>query len=91
MPHAGNHLLIYGTKGSIEVYGAMSEKAIKQIIIKTDDGEEKMEYVQENLYKNEVEDFIKYYFNNDKTAICDTNIDDGILALKLIEDMRKQI
>ncbi len=91
MPYAGNHLLIYGTKGSIEVYGAMSEKAIKQIIIKTDEGEEKIDYVQENLYKNEVEDFVKYYFNNDKTAICDTNIDDGILALKLIEDMRKQI
>ncbi len=39
----------------------------------------------------DIKEIIKYYFNNDKTAICDTNIDDGILALKLIEDMREQI
>lgn len=89
MPFAGNHLLIYGTKGSIEIYNAMSEKSIKQIIINNDDGKNIINYDEENLYKNEVEDFIKYYLNDDTSVCKGTTINENVISLKLIEDMRK--
>lgn len=89
MPYAGNHLLIYGTKGSIEISNAMSEKSIKQIIINNDEGRNIINYSEENLYKNEVEDFIKYYLNNDTSVNKGTTINENVIALKLIEDMRK--
>lgn len=89
MPFAGNHLLIYGTKGSIEIYNAMSEKSIKQVIINNDDGKNIIDYDEENLYKNEVEDFIKYYLNNDASVCKGTTINENVISLKLIEDMRK--
>lgn len=89
MPYAGNHLLIYGTKGSIEIPNAMSEKSIKQIIINNDEGRSIINYSEENLYKNEVEDFIKYYLNNDTSVNKGTTINENVIAMKLIEDMRK--
>lgn len=89
MPYAGNHLLIYGTRGSIEIPNAMSEKSIKQIIINSDEGRNIINYSEENLYKNEVEDFIKYYLNNDTSVNKGTTINENVIAMKLIEDMRK--
>lgn len=90
MPYAGNHLLIYGTKGSIEIPNAMSEKSIKQIIINNENGKQVIDYEEENLYKNEVEDFIKYYLNNDKSVNNGTTLEESIIALKCIDDMRRK-
>ncbi len=91
MPYAGNHLLIYGTKGSIEIFNAISEKYIKQIVVTSDNGKEIINYEEENLYKNEVENFIKYYIDNDKNVIKGTTIEEGVTALKLIDEMRKSM
>ena len=90
MPYAGNHLLIYGTKGSIEVPNAMSEKSIRQIIINNENRKQVIDYEEENLYKNEVEDFIRYYLNNDQRVNKGTTLEESIIALKCIDDMRKQ-
>ena len=46
---------------------------------------------EENLYKNEVENFIKYYIDNDKNVIKGTTIGEGVTALKLIDEMRKSM
>lgn len=91
MPYAGNHLLIYGTKGSIEIQNAMSEKSIRQIVINNDSGKKVIDYEEENLYKNEVEDFIRYYLNDDKSVNNGTTLEESIIALKCIDDMRNII
>ncbi len=91
MPYAGNHLLIYGTKGSIEIPNAMSEKSIKQIIINNEDGRKEINYEETNLYKNEVEDFINYYIEDNKNTIEGTTLDEALIALQLIDSMRKSI
>lgn len=91
MPYAGNHLLIYGTKGSIEIPNAMSEKSIKQIVINNDEGRKTINYEETNLYKSEVEDFINYYIEKNKDAIEGTTLDEAIIALHLIDNMRKSI
>lgn len=91
MPYAGNHLLIYGTKGSIEIFNAMSEKSIKQIVVNNDEGRKVINYEEENLYKNEVENFINHYIENDKKTIQGTTLNEAIIALQLIDDMRKNI
>lgn len=88
MPYAGNHLLLYGTKGNIEMQHAMSEKSIRQIVITNEAGERVMNYEEENLYKNEVENFIKHYLNNELEVNSGTTLEEGITALKLIDDMR---
>lgn len=88
MPYAGNHLLLYGTKGKIEIQHAMSEKSIRQIIITSETGERVIDYEEENLYKNEVENFIKHYLNNELEVNPGTTLEEGIVALKLIDDMR---
>lgn len=90
MTYAGNHLLIYGTKGSIEIPNAMSEKSIRQIIINNESGKQVTDYEEENLYKNEVEDFIRYYLNNDKSVNNGTTLEESIIALKCIDDMRRK-
>lgn len=90
MTYAGNHLLIYGTKGCIEIPNAMSEKSIKQIIITNEKGRKNIDFESENLYKNEVEDFIRYYINGEKNVNKGTTLEESIIALKCIEDMRKK-
>ena len=87
MPKAGNHILIYGTKGKIEVFNGVSEKSIKKIVITTDK-EEVIEYEEENLYKNEVENFIKYYLEKNMSFEKGTLIEEQLVALKLIDDLR---
>lgn len=47
-----------------------------------------MNYNEENLYKNEVENFIKYYLNDELEVNPGTTLEEGIVALKLIDDMR---
>ncbi len=47
-----------------------------------------MNYNEENLYKNEVENLIKYYLNNELEVNPGTTLEEGIVALKLIDDMR---
>lgn len=47
-----------------------------------------MNYNEENLYKNEVENFIKYYLNDELEVTPGTTLEEGIVALKLIDDMR---
>lgn len=86
MPFAGNHLLIYGTKGSIEVDGAFGESSIKKMIIKSSLGEYVKEYEPENLYKKEIENFIQYQSNHKYNY--GTTLDEAIDALRLIDEMR---
>lgn len=89
MPFAGNHLLIYGTQGKLEVFGGISEKSINNITITTKNGKEIFNYEEENLYKNEVENFIKYNILNDKTCEKGTTIEEGLISLKLIDELRE--
>lgn len=88
MPCGGNHLLIYGTDGSLEIEGAFTEKSIRKIVMKSKMRETILEYEPENLYKNEVENFIRIYFNHEAGAIQGTTLDEAVYALKLVDRMR---
>jgi predicted dehydrogenase len=89
MPFPGNHILIYGTKGKIESFGGVGEKSINKIIITTNGGEKIFEYPQTHLYGAEVENFIKYYFLNDKNVNKGTTLDEALLSLRIIDLLRK--
>ncbi len=88
MPYAGNHLLIYGTAGKIEIESAFIEKSIRKISVRSKDDEWVKEYESENLYKNEVENFIRYHLCGDQSAEQGTSLEEAICALETIERMR---
>jgi predicted dehydrogenase len=90
MPIAGNHLLIYGTTGSIEAYNGIGVKNIESIIVNTvDSGKEEIKYESsENFYRQEIEDFFDFYFNKNSNANKGTTLDESITALELIEEAR---
>ena len=88
LPSQGNHLLLYGTKGCIEIFGGMSEKCIRRMDVTTGDGKRTIEYPEENLYKNEVEDFIRHYLEGKTDACRGTTLPEAIAALRLIDEIR---
>ena len=88
LPSQGNHLLLYGTKGCIEIFGGMSEKCIRRMDVTTGDGKRTIEYPEENLYKNEVEDFIRHYLEGETDACRGTTLPEAIAALRLIDEIR---
>ena len=77
MTKAGNHLLIYGQKGSIEAYSAFSEKSIRKVRFATKDAEEIIDYPEINLYGAEIENFLTA-LDSDTKGIG-TTLDDAIL------------
>jgi len=89
MKFPGNHLLIYGTKGKIEALQGIGEKYIKSLTITTVDGEEIKEYQPVHLYGAEVENFIRFYLRNDKTVPVGTTFAEALLALRIIDAVRK--
>ncbi len=85
MVKAGNHLLIYGSKGSIEAYGLFGEKSIRQVKYKTNDNENIKEYPEVNLYGAEVEEFIQS-INLGKKGIG-TSLEESLLGNSLIDSI----
>jgi len=88
MKYSGNHLLIYGTQGSIEAFYSVGEESITQIVLRTVNGNENFNYPTENLYKNEIEDFCKtindpFYHN------IGTTLKESLMALKIIDKIRQ--
>jgi|GEM_PF-1284722 len=87
MKFPGNHLLIYGTRGSIEVFNGIGEKYISKISIKSPKNNTVIEYPEINLYGNEVENFCKgltdsnFHHNG-------TTLQEGLNALKIIDSIR---
>jgi len=90
MKFSGNHLLIYGTKGSIEAFYSIGEMAIEQVSIRTKDGTNNIKYSTENLYKNEFEDYSKYLLNRSPWD-RGTSLRDGIAALKIIDKIHESV
>lgn len=89
MQNPGNHILIYGTEGRIESFGAIGEKSISKLIITQKGNEEIITYPMEHLYGAEVENFVRYYFLNDINANPGTGLEDALLSLKIIDLIRK--
>lgn len=89
MKHPGNHLLIYGTEGSIEVFGGMGEASIERAELKNSKGNNTFIYEKENLYGNEVEDFIKAHFLAGKQPHAGTSLEDALMSLKIIDLIRE--
>lgn len=89
MQSPGNHILIYGTEGKIESFGAIGENAITKLVVSQKKNEEIINYPIEHLYGSEVENFIRHYFFKDNTANAGTKLDDAVLSLKIIDLVRK--
>lgn len=82
----GNHLLIYGSDGTIEAFDSLGEQSITSFTLYRNGVVEQFEYPNENLYKNEIEGFCKSLQNvpaNEGTSLLD-----GILAMKIIDDIQ---
>lgn len=88
MKNAGNHLFIYGTEGSIEALGALTESSIEKITVKVDDTYRELHYPPVNLYAKEIEDFC-VNLRNPGTGHRGTTLKDAINALKIIEIIRE--
>lgn len=88
MKFPGNHILIYGSKGCIEVFNGIGEKYIKQISIKSPDKNTVIDYPETNLYGNEVESFCKGLIDN-SFKHNGTSLKEGLEALKIIDTIRK--
>jgi len=87
MKFPGNHFLIYGTKGSIEVFYGMGEKYIRQVSIHSTEINKVIDYPETNLYLNEVENFCKGLLNPTYSH-NGTTLNDGLNALKIIDTVR---
>ncbi len=88
MPFPGNHLLLYGTAGKIEIPHCFSEKSLKKIIITTFDQETILEYPEVNLYKNEVENFIEHCWSDSENPFYGTTLQEQLASLKIIDELR---
>jgi predicted dehydrogenase len=87
MKNPGNHILIYGEKGSIEAFNAIGEKWINKVIYKSSNNNNVVDYPETNLYKNEVENFCSGLI--DLTHLHKgATLKDGLDALKIIETIR---
>ncbi len=87
MKFPGNHILIYGTKGKIEVYNGIGEKCINKVFFTSSEKDTVIEYPSTNLYGNEVENFCKGLM--DKTfQNYGTTLNEGLNALKIIDSVR---
>lgn len=87
MPHAGNHILIYGTKGSIEAFGAIGEKSIKRVRFCRNGVEETRDYSDVNLYGAEVEDFAAFLAGTSETQEG-TSLNEAILGMTIIDAIK---
>ena len=87
MKFPGNHLLIYGTKGSIEAFDGIGEKSMNSFSIRSLDKREVVDYPGTNLYGNEVEDFCKSLLDS-AFPNNGTTLKDGLAALKMIDAVR---
>ncbi len=88
MKNAGNHLLIYGTQGSLEALGALTESSIEKITVKTGNASEELHYPPTNLYAKEIEDFCTNLIDPG-SGHRGTTLKEAINTLKIIEIMRK--
>ena len=89
MNHPGNHLLIYGTEGSIEAFGGIGEASMERVELKNGNGAQNFTYEKENLYGNEVEDFIRAHFFAGEPATVGTSLSDALTSLKIIDLIRE--
>lgn len=89
MPFPGNHIQIYGTKGKIESFKSIGENSINKILVTTSEGIRSIEYSATHLYGAEVENFVKHYLLNDRSANKGTTLDDALTDLKIIDLIRK--
>lgn len=87
MKYSGNHILIYGDKGSIEAFYAIGEKSIRQIIVKSAEKQETLDYSPTNLYCNEVENFCRRLIDPSFQNVG-TTLNEGLTALKIIDVIR---
>ncbi len=89
MEYPGNHLLIYGTKGKIEAFGAMGERSIRSIRITTAEGERNIGYPEECLYRAEVENFVRKYIFGEDIPYDGTTYEEAMTALRIVDLARK--
>jgi predicted dehydrogenase len=88
MKYPGNHILIYGDKGSIEAFYAIGEKSIKQVVVKSMETQETIDYPTTNLYGNEVENFCRKLIDSSYQNVG-TTLNEGLSALNIIDTIRK--
>lgn len=88
MKHPGNHLLIYGTNGSIEALNALTEASIRRVSVTTDESCEIVTYPPTNLYGKEIEDFCLNLLDP-ATGHRGTTLQNAVDALRIIETMRE--
>ncbi len=76
-----NNLIIYGTKGTIEVPECFSQVYIPKVIIKTTNDIREIKYEPTYLYKNEMENLLGL----SEVGLPGTNIDEAIEEMKILE------
>lgn len=89
MIYPGNHLLIYGSHGKIEAFGAIGEKSIRSVTITNKNGTKEIVYPEVHLYRAEVENFIHHFILQDDDTFVGTSFNEAIMSLEIIEKMRK--
>lgn len=89
MKRPGNHLLVYSTEGSIEIFGGIGEASIERVVLKNGNGAQSFTYEKENLYGNEVEDFIRAHFLAGEPAQAGAGLEEALTSLKIIDLIRE--
>jgi predicted dehydrogenase len=82
-PPVGNHLLIYGTKGSIEAFDAIGEKAITSVRYNVAGQETVRQYEATNLYGVEVENFAASLTDN-TTPFAGTSLEEAVVGMRIL-------
>ena len=83
-----NEFVICGAKACIRVPHAMGEKSIKYLYIDDASGRKTVYFKDENLYANEVIDFIKYVNGNKSLQHRITTPEDALLCAEITDIMR---
>jgi predicted dehydrogenase len=84
MTSAGNHVLVYGAQGSLESCGALGESSIRKITVNSKLSNRVLNFDPVDLYRREVEDFIGYYFENEKVP-RGTTLQEAISGIQVIQ------
>lgn len=83
-----NEFMICGKNACIRIPNAMGEESIKYLFIDEPFGRKTVYFKNENLYANEVIDFIKYLNGNINLAHRCTNTEDALLCSEITHIMR---
>lgn len=84
-----NEFMICGTKACIRIPEGMGEKSIELIHIDSGEGRKTVYFGKENLYANEVIDFVKHIGGDKSVSHRITTAEDSLLCTEIIDVLRE--